>query len=82
MLKVPDRLSSEKGSKYYSTLGKRLGISINGVEQHETVVEYCISGMWARVRLKDSQGNWQRNFFGTGKKVARIDGCEIKVWIK
>lgn len=67
---VPDRLCAESVSAFHnSDLLEKVEIWIDGVKQDGRVIEYCISGRWARV-----YGN-----FGKIKKLMRR---EIRVEFK
>lgn len=79
-MNIPDRLCTEKKSPFFnkSVLDRKPRVFVNGVEHVGTVVEYCISGGWARVTEKDEGGNYKKNMLKTGILIRRIHG-EIKV---
>ena len=78
---IPDRLSTQQGAPYYK--GKKiiqgLRISIDGIEQLGSVIEYCISKGWVRVLDCDAAGKPKLNMLKTALATKLIYG-KIEVW--
>lgn len=49
---IPDRLSIDRQSRYYTPHGGYVGVRLGGNDVSGRVVEFCVSGGW--VRLADS----------------------------
>lgn len=75
----PDRFCVEKGSDWNRKLDGCIRIAIDGVERFGEVVEYCISGRWARVHVLVN-GKPVANMLNTGWRNRRLDGCRVTVW--
>lgn len=69
----PNRACVNKSSPYYSADCVRIAISIDGVEQSR-VIEYSVSGGWARRYRTDAQGKMILNMLGTGYAIERVHG--------
>lgn len=54
---IPDRVSSQKHSPYYREDADKFNVSING-KLCEYAIEYCISGKWVRVMLRNNDGKF------------------------
>lgn len=79
MKSPPDRACITKGSRFYFDGCARLRISIDGVEQHDHVIEYCVSAGWARVHvLKD--GKKQPGAIGHGWASKMVHGRVVVWW--
>lgn len=46
---IPDRLSIERGSRFYTSVGGYVGVRLNGEDVNGRVVEFCTSEGWARL---------------------------------
>lgn len=80
---IPDRFSAEKSSPYYfEGIGAHVGIAINGEVQHGTVVEYCVSGSWARVMIRRVDGSFLQNPGRKGEFLVKKVYGLIRVWWK
>lgn len=75
-MKIPDRLCSESGSAHFNRALLMLKpiVKINGVDCEGTCLEYCVSGGWARIFVKNADGTFQRNVLGSGNRVKRVYG--------
>lgn len=74
----PDRACVMKGSRFYFKDCSRLRIAIDGVEQLDNVLEYCVSKGWARVHVwKD--GKKQPGALGFGQATKMLSG-NVQVW--
>lgn len=80
MSKPPDRASVIQGERFYNKDCGRIGISIDGVVQEANVLEYCVTGGWARVYRRDADGNKLPGVLG-GAGVKKVHG-RIEVWWK
>lgn len=52
---LPDRACIERDSRFHSPALPYLGVRVSGVERND-VVEYCVSGRWARIGQLDETG--------------------------
>lgn len=76
----PDRLCMEERSPYYNMeIAKRVDIWINGEKHDDTVVEYSVSGRWARVLTKLPDGTFAPNFLRNRPKISRKQNLDIRV---
>jgi hypothetical protein len=75
-MKFPDRLSTERKSPFFDrdALDRKPVVYINEEKHTDDVVEYCISGGWARVIQKDEAGNMLKNVLADGYRVKRVFG--------
>ena len=46
---IPDRMSIDRASQFYSLGGEFVGVKVNDEDLTGRVVEFCVSGGWARV---------------------------------
>lgn len=46
---IPDRMSIDRASPFYVPCGEFVGIKVNEEDLTGRVVEFCVSGGWARV---------------------------------
>lgn len=46
---IPDRLSIERGSRFYTSVGGYVGVRLDGEDVNGRVVEFCTSEGWARL---------------------------------
>lgn len=79
-LPIPDRVSLERKSPFFKPLEfcKGLSVKIDGVEQ-QRVVEFCISGGWARRYVVDAAGNIVKDVIGYNARIKRVFGkIEVK----
>lgn len=72
---VPDRVSIERPSAHYDPCVDNLGVRIDGIEQ-DSVVEYCVSGGWARIGERDHRGKliWEFDHY----RARRVDGVKVE----
>lgn len=78
MKNPPDRACSQKGSAFFFKDCARIRISIDGVEQLDHVLEYCVSKGWARVHVvKDGKKQPAATGFGFATKM--VHG-RVMVW--
>jgi hypothetical protein len=78
-LNVPDRLSIETDSPFYNKAFMNVEVIIDGKLRRGDVVEYCVSESWARIWLKNTRGQFQRE---RGKpRTVKIHG-EIQPFIR
>ncbi|MBA3548814.1 MAG: DUF3297 family protein [Nannocystis sp.] len=50
---IPDRVCIDKRSRFFDARYKRLGVVFNGIERLGDVQEYCMSGGWIRIRVRN-----------------------------
>lgn len=76
---LPDRLSIERDSPFYSSAIQFVGVRIAGVESRD-VVEYCISGRWVRLAVRNEADEIKRDPERRphGLQTTRLDGVEIE----
>lgn len=72
---ILDRVCIEKNSPFYEHNVDQLGVRIDGIEQ-DSVIEYCISGKWARIGERDHRGHliWEFDHYRT----RRVEGVKIE----
>lgn len=75
----PDRACTAKGSRFYFKDCARIRISINGVEQLDHVIEYCVSAGWARVHVVVN-GKKQPSAVGGGFASKMVHGRVVVWW--
>jgi hypothetical protein len=75
----PDRLCTQKGTRFYNKDCAHIRISIDGVEQHDTVLEYCVSAGWARCHVVIN-GIKQPGALGPGSWRTRMVHGRVVVW--
>lgn len=46
---IPDRMSIDRASQFYVPCGEFVGVKVNDEDLTGRVVEFCVSGGWARV---------------------------------
>lgn len=56
---IPDRLSIEGDSPFFSSATLYVGVRLDG-EENRDVVEYCVSGGWARLGVRGADGQIKR----------------------
>lgn len=76
----PDRYCVEASSKWRIAIPAPIRIALDGIEQSGTVVEYCVSGRWARVHTDMKDGKPVPNMLKTGWKNRMVQGVKITVW--
>ena len=77
----PDRACINKGHRFYFRNTAAIGVSIDGVDQAGTVVEYCVSGSWARCyELEPGTLKPKRNVLGNGYAIHRVHGVITVRW--
>lgn len=78
---IPDRLSTQEGAPHYKgkKICENLRVSIDGVEQLGSVIEYCISKGWVRVLDYDAAGKPKLNLIKTALATKLVRG-KIEVW--
>lgn len=52
---LPDRLSVDRSSRFFTAVGAYVGVRFNGVEQ-AGAVEFCVSGGWVRIGQPNLKG--------------------------
>jgi hypothetical protein len=70
---LPDRLSVDVQSPFFSPLYKRARVWLNGTERKGDVEEYCVSEGWIRARVFDGNGRFVRTDGGAYKTV-KLEG--------
>lgn len=74
----PDRFSVELKSAWHRALPAPIRIALDGVEQSGTVVEYCVSGRWARIHVL-VDGKPVPNMLKNGWRNQMLH-CVVVVW--
>lgn len=74
----PDRLSIERGSRYYSSACEFIGVNIDGVESKNIVAYHC-SGRTARVAIRTENGSLIPDGRG-GYKSEVVNDVDIEVF--
>lgn len=64
---ISDRVSIDPNSPHFWPEFKRLGVRLDGQERPDDVIEFCQSGSWARIHVKDKAGKPR---FERGRPVA------------
>jgi len=82
----PDRLSVVEDKPFFDNvvLDRGVRVWIGDQEHVDDVVEYCVSGRWARIKTKHPPGHpkageFMRNLYGNGPRIKRVSNVEIKV---
>lgn len=72
---LPDHVSIERKNPYYDPCVDNLGVRIDGIEQ-DSVVEYCVSGGWARIGERDHGGKliWEFDHY----RARRVEGVKVE----
>lgn len=65
---LPDRLSLDHSSKFYTNVGHYVRVSLNG-EDVPGCVEYCVSGGWVRLAEPGPDGKVTRDAVATAEKT-------------
>lgn len=76
---LPDRLCIERDSPHYSSSTALIGVRVNG-EDNGNVVEYCVSGGWVRLGVRDHEEKIKRDPQRRpyGLQTTRLDGVEVE----
>lgn len=77
--KLPERLSSSKGSLWYDARCLSIGVRFNGEEQKH-VIEYHVRGGWIRRYKVDAQGKPVKNMIGTAFAIEKVHGTIEPYW--
>lgn len=77
---VPDRLCAQKDSRFYVHNHPEVRVSIDGVDFTGRVVEFCISGRWARVISLDAEGKAVAGAIVGGNARIRQVAGRVVVW--
>lgn len=72
---LPDRISIERPSPHYDEIVSELGVRIDGIDQ-DSVVEYCVSGRWARIGERDHRGKliWEFDHY----RARRVEDVTVE----
>lgn len=79
----PDRLCVVDGKPYFNAaMLTRVRVWIDEVEHIDDVVEYCVSGSWARVHVRGPNGQFRQNIYGKGLMIKRLVNVVVRVEFK
>lgn len=76
---IPDRMSIDRASPHYASCGEYVGIRVNGQDLTGRVVEFCVSGRWARIT---DQPRGVKLTYQQVKEAPRVSGDIETFWAR